>query len=89
MHFGPALIFIAKFGLAFPVTFHLWNGFRWEQFTNHSLSISRSVGHNESQNRLQPFSICLFLGTWLGIWATGSKFPTSTSPAGSWLGWRS
>jgi succinate dehydrogenase (ubiquinone) cytochrome b560 subunit len=28
MHHGVALIFLAKFTLAFPVMFHLWNGFR-------------------------------------------------------------
>merc|ERR1719383_535900 len=28
MQFGSALIFTSKFVLAFPVMFHLWNGFR-------------------------------------------------------------
>ena len=28
MQFGAALIFTSKFVLAFPVMFHLWNGFR-------------------------------------------------------------
>jgi len=28
LHFGPATIFAAKFLLAWPVTFHLWNGCR-------------------------------------------------------------
>ena len=28
MHFGAAIIFATKFVLAWPVMFHLWNGFR-------------------------------------------------------------
>ena len=28
MHFGGAIIFATKFILAWPVMFHLWNGFR-------------------------------------------------------------
>ena len=29
MHFGGPLIFTAKFVLAWPVMYHLWNGFRY------------------------------------------------------------